>query len=90
MKQTTDSKSINRYDIVMKLTDILKGVLDDNELTLTEDTTPNEVGEWDSANHIRFILAIEAEFDIRFEAAEIGSFEKVGQLVDCVQRKLTR
>jgi acyl carrier protein len=50
--------------------------------------TSDDVAEWDSTNHVRLMVAIEAEFGIRFEVDEITSPESVGELIDLIASKL--
>jgi acyl carrier protein len=59
--------------------------LDDFEITRT--TTADSVPGWDSLSHVRIILAIEAEFSIRFSMLEVLRMNKVGDLQELVDRK---
>jgi acyl carrier protein len=43
---------------------------------------------WDSVNHVKLILAIEAEYGLRLEADEITEPENVGALVDLIASKV--
>ncbi len=70
-----------------KVQEILRDIVDD-EVTITDDTVAEDVVDWDSTNHIRLIVAIEAEFHIRFETDEITRPESVGDLVDLILAKL--
>ena len=79
----------------MESNEILKGVnqvfidvLDNPEILLTSETTANDVGEWDSLSHIHLIVAIERHYKIRFSSKEIQSFKNVGELCDCIEKKL--
>jgi len=40
---------------------------------ISNDASPHEIAAWDSLKHMNLILALEEEFDIRFEEAEIAS-----------------
>ena len=50
--------------------------------------TGDDVAEWDSANHVLLMVAIEAEFGVRFEPEEITAPQDVGELVDLIAAKL--
>ena len=39
----------------------------------TDDASPHEIEAWDSVKHLNLVLALEEEFNIRFEEAEIPS-----------------
>ena len=73
--------------IKQEITDIFEEVMDLEEVTLTDDTTANDIEEWDSLSHIRLIIAIERSFGIKFSNAEIESLKKFGDLVALVGRK---
>jgi acyl carrier protein len=79
---------MNRNDIYSKLTDIMRDVFDDESLQPVDSMTSEDVAEWDSTNHVRLMVAIEGEFNIRFETDEITAPENVGEVVDLIQSKL--
>jgi acyl carrier protein len=66
----------------------MRDVFDEDDLVAKDDTTAEDVADWDSANHVRLIVALEEAFDIRFETEEITAPETVGELVDLVASKL--
>jgi len=79
---------MTRDEIYNKLTPIMRNTFDDYDLVPTDSTTSEDVSEWDSSNHVRLIVAIEIEFQIRFETDEIYAPENVGQLVNLIQAKM--
>ncbi|HEY4114372.1 MAG TPA: acyl carrier protein [Rhizomicrobium sp.] len=79
---------MTRDEILSKLTPIMRDIFDDETLVPTDSMTSEDVAEWDSTNHVRLMVAIEAEFGIRFETDEITAPENVGQLVDLIAAKL--
>ncbi len=64
---------MNKNEILSKLSEIFREELDNEEITLTEETTANDVEEWDSLSHIQLIVAVEKAFGIRFISSEIHS-----------------
>ena len=74
--------------IYAELTPIFRDVLDDDSLVLTPELTAAEVPDWDSFNHINLVVAIESQFGVKFQTAELESLQSVGQLVTLLQRKL--
>ncbi len=74
--------------ILIKLTDLMREVFDEEDLVVTDATEADDVGEWDSANHVRLIIAIEESFHVQFATDEITAPENVGQLVDLIAGKL--
>ena len=43
--------------------------------------------EWDSFVHINLIIAIESEFGIEFDSAEIGNLLSVSQILNAISTK---
>lgn len=75
-------------DIVLKLQEIFRDVLDNENIVLAESTCANDIEEWDSLANVQLIVAIERDFDIRFTSIEIPSWKNVGDMVNCIQSKL--
>jgi acyl carrier protein len=66
------------------LTRILRDLLGDDTIELTMSTTREEVPGWDSFCYVNFIVAVEAEFRIKFRIADIESFRDVGAIVKAI------
>ncbi len=81
---------MTRDEIMARVANILRDVFDDETLQPTEATTAKDVAEWDSTNQVRFMVAVESEFGIRFESDEFAAPENVGQVVDMVAAKLAK
>jgi acyl carrier protein len=79
---------MNRAEILERIRDNLSVIVDDPALKISEATTTDDVEEWDSVNHVKLIVALENELNIRFEPDEITSLENVGGLVDLIEQKL--
>jgi acyl carrier protein len=77
-------------DILVKLTDIFREVFDDDTLTITPDTTADDIARWDSFNHINIIVGTEMRFGVKFQTAEIESLKNVGELVNLIAARSTR
>ena len=80
MKDTTE--------ILQKVSEIFKDILDDEDVKVVETSTADDIEEWDSLTHIQLVVAIEKHFKIRFTAAEINSFQNVGEMCTGIQKKL--
>jgi acyl carrier protein len=66
------------------LTRILRDLLGDDTIELTMQTAREDVPGWDSFCYVNFIVAVEAEYQIKFRIAEIESFSNVGGIVDAI------
>lgn len=73
---------------IEELSEVFKVVFDDEELTVTEDSTANDVEGWDSMTHVLLLSAIEEKFGIEFNQKEIRKFQTVGDLLASVNNKL--
>lgn len=76
-----------RTQIFESLTEVFRQVFDDETLTIGETTTAQDVAEWDSLHHITLIVAIEAEFGIKFKSSEYEEMANVGALVNLIAKK---
>jgi acyl carrier protein len=75
-------------EIVAKLQDVFRRVLNQPNLVLTRQLTAADVKGWDSLKHVELIVSVEGVFGIRFKTAEVGSLNNVGELIDKVVAKL--
>ena len=79
---------MDKAEVLSQVRDILADVLDLPDLTVTEQTTAEDVEGWDSFNHINIVVAIESKFGIKFHTAEVEELRNVGDLVELVEKKL--
>lgn len=78
---------IERTEVMRRLAGVFQETFDDPGLELRDTMTAADVDEWDSLQHIVLVLAVEREFRIRLNPAEIGKLENVGRMVDLLQAK---
>ena len=78
---------MERQEIFEKLNEIFCDVLDLDEVELTDESSADDIEEWDSLSHIQLIVAIEKAFKIKFTSKEIMSWKNVGEMVDCILTK---
>lgn len=68
--------------LLIRLTRIFRETLGRDDLTLTLDTTPDDIEAWDSVAQVQLFLALETEFDISLTPDELGSIGSVRDIVD--------
>ena len=79
---------MERSDILAKVQEVFRDELEVEDLVLTDETTADDVEEWDSLSHVQLVVALEKAFGIKFTSREILSWDNVGDLVDCIAGKI--
>ena len=79
---------MDKSDVLNQLTEVFRKVLDDPGITLTPETTAEDVETWDSLNHIFIVVEVERHFGVKFQAAEMEELRNVGELADVIQKRL--
>jgi acyl carrier protein len=75
---------MTREEVYKRLNAVFADVFDDEELTVSDETTAADVEGWDSLVHITLIDAVEEEFDISFDMKTIVKLKNVGEMVDVI------
>jgi acyl carrier protein len=78
---------MDRDSIFAALADIIREVLDDDGLTLSEATTADDIEGWDSMTHITIVVAAERRFHVKFNTAEIEELKNIGDFVTLIGKK---
>ena len=79
---------MERTEILKRLNEIFIDVLDLDECELSNETSANDIEEWDSLSHIQLIVAIEKALKIKFSSLEIMKWKNVGEMVDSIMEKM--
>ena len=79
-----------REVLQQRLQEVFREVFDDETIVINDETTAEDIDEWDSLNHIILIVATEKEFGLRLNAAEVGKLANVGALLDILVVRSTR
>jgi acyl carrier protein len=73
--------------VLAEVTDIVRQVLEDRTIELAPETVMDDMGGWDSMNHIAILVEAECRFDVVFDLAEVDAMPTVGHLVRLIQAK---
>jgi len=79
---------MERNEIVNRAQEVFRDVFDLDDLVINEEMVADDVEEWDSLSHIQLVVALEKAFSLKFTSREIMSWEKVGDLIDCIEKKV--
>ncbi len=73
--------------IYEQLTSVFRDVFQDDALTISPDTTAQDVEGWDSGRMIELVMAAESHFGIRFTSREVDGMMRVADFADTIERK---
>lgn len=79
---------MDRQTVIAKVQDVMCDVFDVDDIEITDATTAEDLEEWDSLSHIRFMITLERTFGFKFLNEEIAELKNVGDLVTVIQSKL--
>lgn len=62
--------------------------MDNEEITLCDSTTSDDIEEWDSLSHIQLVAAMEKDLGVKITSREVRGWENVGEMTDALLNKL--
>lgn len=74
-----------REEVFRRLNAVFRTYFDDESITVTDETTADDIEEWDSFEHIGLIISVEKEFGIKIPIGKVVSMENVGEMVDIIK-----
>ena len=75
-------------DRLSRLNEVFQDVFDDDDISITRETTASDVEGWDSLMHVTLLINIEKAFGVKFTSSEVARLKSVGDLLDLVDAKL--
>lgn len=79
---------MNREEIYERLNGVFQDVFDDEDITVNDATTANDIEEWDSLEHINLVVAVENAFGMKFNMGEVNTMKNVGEMVDIIMGRI--
>ncbi len=79
---------MDRDEILRDLNEVFRDVFDDESITVDEETTADDIEEWDSLEHINLIAAVEQEFGVKFTMGQVVSMKNVGEMMDIIEAQV--
>ncbi len=75
-------------DIFSRIQDIIRRILKNDSIILSNETTSNDVDGWDSLTHMLIIAEVEKQFKVRINFRELMRISNVGELVQTIEKKM--
>lgn len=75
-------------DVVTKLQKVFNSTFNNDDLSITMSTRPEDVEGWDSLGHVTLASNIEQEFHVSLDVDELMEMENVGSIVRILEGKL--
>ena len=75
---------MTREEAFERLTNVFCDVFDDDTIELTEETTAEDIEDWDSFEHINLVVAVEEEFGFKIPMGKTVTMKNVGEMVDII------
>ena len=79
---------MSKEEILNDLQPIFQDIFDDEDLVITNESNAEQIEDWDSLSHIRLVVAIEKQFDIKFAFGGLQALKNVGEMIDLIQEKI--
>lgn len=78
---------MTRDEVFEKLNAVFRNNFDDEDITLADETSSEDIEDWDSLEQINLIVAIQKEFQVKFNIDEVNAMKNVGEMADLIMQK---
>lgn len=75
---------MTRENVFERLNEVFRDVFDDETISVNDATTSADIEDWDSLEHINLIVAVEQEFEMKFNMGYVTNMKNVGEMVDII------
>ncbi len=79
---------MTREEVFETLNGVFQDVFDDESIVVKEETTADDIEDWDSLEHINLIAAVEQEFGIKFSMGQVVAMKNVGEMADIIMSQI--
>ncbi len=79
---------MTREELFKGLNEVFQDVFDDESIAVTDETTADDIEDWDSLAHINLVAAVEARFGVKFHMGEVVSMKNVGEMADILLSRI--
>ena len=75
---------MTREEAYERLTKVFRDVFDDEDIVLCDETTSDDIEDWDSFEHINLVVAVDDEFSFTITMGTVITQKNVGEMVDII------
>ena len=75
---------MTREEVFERLNKVFQEVFDDETIEVNDDTSSEDIDDWDSFEHINLIVAVEEEFSIKIPMGKVVTMKNVGEMADII------
>ncbi len=75
---------MEREEVYERLNNVFREVFDDDSIVLNDNTTSDDIEDWDSFEHINLVVAVEEEFSFKIPMGKVVTMKNVGEMVDII------
>ena len=75
---------MTREDVFERLNGVFREVFDDDSIVVNDETTADDIEDWDSFEHINLVVAVEDEFSFKIPMGKVVTMKNVGEMVDII------
>ena len=75
---------MTREEVYETLNGVFQDVFDDESIEVHDETTSDDIEDWDSLEHINLLAAVAQEFGVKFNMGQVVSMKNVGEMVDII------
>jgi len=79
-----------RDEVYKRLNRVFSDVFDDDAIVVVDETTADDIEDWDSLEHINLVVAVEKEFGMKFTMGEVNGMKNVGEMVGIIIRRASK
>lgn len=79
---------MTRESIFETLNEVFRDIFDDESIVVNEETTAEDIEDWDSLEHINLVAAVEQELGVKFTMGQVVSMKNVGEMVDIILEQI--
>lgn len=79
-----EEDNMTREEVFERLNKVFQDVFDDDTIEVHDETTADDIDEWDSFEHINLVVAVEDEFSFKIPMGKVVTMKNVGEMVDII------